>query len=279
MRYEPHEYWSNLHARGDLSAVGQSGLPADINAWLYRALEHRVRGFVRRHDLLPVDRAFDVGAGTGYWVNLWHGLGVPRVDGCDLVPDVTARLNAAHGPRGDHFVVSDVGAEDPGLPDERYGLVSVFNVLLHLVDDVPFERGLSNVARLVAPGGHLLLVEPILFDPAYERPRTPEQSSRARPLAAYREPLVAAGLELVDIRGAVALANNPMEAGSPRAFARYNRWWKWVVRRAKRRPGRAWWLGPLVVTADRLAVAAGAAPSSKIALFRRPPVTSVPGEP
>lgn len=271
MPYDPSDHWSRLHARGDLSAVGQSGLPADLNAWLYRALERRVRWFVgRRHLLDGVTSVFDVGSGTGYWVRVWHDLGVPRVDGCDLVPEAVERLNAAFGPRGDRFVASDVGAADPGLPDEWFGLVSVMNVLLHLTDDEAFRRALANVAGLVAPGGSLLLIEPILIDASYVRPPTDAQTSRARTLAAYRDPLVAAGLELVELRGAVAMANNPIEAGSRRAYDRYLRWWRWVARRAKSSPGSIRWLGPLMLALDRVALLTGSAPSSKIVVFRRP---------
>lgn len=271
MPYDPRDHWSRLHARGDLSAVGQSGLPADLNAWLYRALERRVRWFVRRRHVLDgVTSAFDVGAGTGYWVRVWHELGVPRVDGCDLVPEAVERLDAAFGPRGDRFVASDIGAADPGLPTEPYRLVSVMNVLLHLTDDEAFRRALGNVAGLVGPGGSLLLIEPILLDASFERPPTDTQTSRARTLAAYRDPLLAAGLELVEVRGAVAMANNPIEAGSRRAYDRYLRWWRWVARRAKSSPGSIRWVGPLMLALDRVALAAGAAPSSKIVLFHRP---------
>lgn len=268
--YDPQDHWSRLHARGDLSSVGQSGLPADLNAWLYRALERRVRWFARRHRLIdPTSTVFDVGAGTGYWVRVWHDLGAPRVDGCDLVPAVVDRMNGAFGP-ADRFVASDIGAIEPGLPSERYSLVSVLNVLLHLTDDAAFGRALGALAGLVAPGGRLLLVEPILLDPVYERPPTPTQTSRARGLAAYRDPLLAAGLELVELRGAVAMANNPIEAGSRAAYERYLRWWRWVARRVKASPRSARWIGPLMVALDRIALASGAAPSSKIVLFRRP---------
>jgi SAM-dependent methyltransferase len=271
MAYDPRDHWSRLHARGDLSAVGQSGLPADLNAWLYRALERRVRWFVRRRRLLDgVSTVFDVGSGTGYWVRVWHAMGVARVDGCDLVPEAVERLQAAFGSRGDRFVASDIGAADARLPDETYRLVSVMNVLLHLTDDEAFRRALGNVAALVAPGGSLLLIEPILLDPSYERPPTGTQTSRARALAAYRDPLVAAGLELVELRGAVALANNPIEAGSRAAYDRYVRWWRWVARRAKASPGSIRWVGPLMLALDRIALATGAAPSSKIVQFRRP---------
>jgi SAM-dependent methyltransferase len=271
MSYDPRDHWSRLHARGDLSSVGQSGLPADLNSWLYRALERRVRWFVRRHHVLDgATSAFDVGAGTGYWVRVWHDLGVPRVDGCDLVPAAVERLEAAFGATGDRFVAADIGSPEAGLPAGPYDLVSVMNVLLHLTDDDAFERGLANIAALVGPGGRLILVEPILLDSSYARPATATQTSRARVLAAYRDPLLAAGLEMVELRGALALANNPIEAGSRAAYDRYLRWWRWVARRAKSSPGSVRWVGPLMMLLDRIALARGAAPSSKIVLFRRP---------
>ena len=317
MSYRPVEHWSRLHARADLTAVGQSGLPADLNAVLYRALERRVRWFIRRHQLLAGARtAFDVGAGTGYWVQVWHDLGVERVDGCELVPAAADRLAATFGPRGDRFTAVDVGAPmaepsepaktnrasaettpdparttpdparaapDPAraapgivladgnpLSDRTYPFVSVMNVLLHLTDDAAFERALARIAALVEPGGHLLLVEPILLDPSYARPAQATQTSRARVLDAYRAPLVAAGLTPGEVRGAVAMANNPIEAGSRAAHDRYLRWWRWVARSAKTAPEKLRWIGPLMLGLDRIMLAAGAAPSSKIAVFHRP---------
>jgi hypothetical protein len=89
-------------------------------------------------------------------------------------------------------------------------------------------------------------------------------------LVAYRDPLLAAGLELVELRGAVAMANNPIEAGSRAAYDRYLRWWRWVARRAKSSPRSIRWVGPLMLALDQAMLATGAAPSSKIALFRRP---------
>jgi SAM-dependent methyltransferase len=273
MPYAPREYWGRLHQRGDLSAVGQSALPAAMNAWLYRILAGHVEAFLRRHRLLdlPPQAAFDVGSGTGYWVAFWHRLGVPRVDGCDLVPAAVDRLQELAHQQGwpDRFVVADIG--EPGsLPSERYPMVSCCNVLLHLTDDDAFRRGLEAVAGLVAEGGHLLLVEPLLLHPEYAPPFDPARHSRARTREAYLAPLEAAGLVLVDLRAATVLANNPIEAGSPAAFRRYRAWWGFVSRRAKAGDGAARWLGPLLWLLDGIAIRTGAAPSSKLVLLRRP---------
>jgi SAM-dependent methyltransferase len=274
--YDPTRYWGTLHQRADLSAVGQAALPPSINDWLYRILEGNLRRFLRRHRV-AVDPGrqvvFDIGIGTGYWVRFWRSLGYARVDGCDLVPEAVARADAEARERGivARFVVADVS--DPAqLPAQRYDLVSCMNVLLHVVDDATFERALGGIARLVAPGGALLLAEPILLDPGYELPFDPTRHSRARPLERYRGPLEAAGLRLVDLRAGTVLANNPIEAGSPAAFARYTRWWRSVARRTKANPRSARWIGPLLLVADRLAMRTRTAPTTKFALFRRPPL-------
>jgi glycosyltransferase involved in cell wall biosynthesis/SAM-dependent methyltransferase len=271
--YDPDRYWSQLHQRHDLSAVGQAGLPPQINEWLYRAMAHNLRAFLRRHGLdrpMPA-AAFDVGMGTGYWVRFWRDLGVGTVDGCDLVADAvaTVRAEAAAAGAAGTFHVANIA--DPGsLPRVAYPIVGCLNVLLHIVDDSAFERALGNVAGLVAPGGSLILAEPILFDPTYERPFDPNRHSRARTLERYRGPLVAAGLELIEARQATVLANNPLEAGSPNAYDRYRRWWRFVVGQSKSDPGSARWLGPLMLTLDRVAMHTGQAPTTKFALFRRP---------
>ena len=278
MPYSPTDYWQELHRRDDLSAVGQSALSAGINGWLYRTLARNFGRFVRRHGLdRPVpSRVFDVGAGTGFWVGWWRAQGAARVDGCDLVPEAVERLNERFGTEGGRIGVADI-SDARGLGPETYDLVSCQNVLLHVTADSAFRRALANVAGLVAPGGALVLTEPILLRPEYQRPYDPEKHSRARVLAAYRDPLEAAGLRLEALEAATVLGNNPIEAGSPAAMTRFSRWWRFVAKRSKERPKTVSWLGRLIYHLDPLALSTSAAPSSKFALFRRP-ITDRPGE-
>ncbi len=271
MPYDASDYWRQLHRRDDLSAVGQSSLPPEINGWLYRTLARNYARFIHRHRLdrpLP-RRVFDVGTGTGFWIEWWLGRGVGRVDGCDLVAEAVERLNERFDSAAGRVRVADI-TDPAGLGDDRYDLVSCQNVLLHVTDDELFRRALTNVASLVGPGGALVLTEPILLHPQYERPYDPETHSRARALARYRDPLEKAGLRLEAVEGATVLGNNPIEAGSPAAFRRFARWWGFVARRAKERPDGVGWLGRLVYHLDPTALRTGVTPSSKFALFRRP---------
>lgn len=279
MPYSASDYWSGLHQRDDLSAVGQSALPPEINAWLYWILARNLRAVVLRQGLLPAgpSRMFDAGSGTGAWIPFWRKLGVERVDGCDLVPAAVARLTERYGATG-RFCVAELGAPDgAGLPtDARYPLVTVINVLLHITDDERFARAIGQLAELVEPGGTLLMVEPVLRDPAFARPYDPALASRARPLARYADACQSAGLEFVDLVAATVVANNPIEAGSPAAFHRYQKTWRWIARRTKQSPSSARWIGPLLSAADWLAMRTSAAPSSKVAIFRRPPPAEGP---
>ncbi len=280
MPYSPSDYWQQLHRRDDLSAVGQSALPAGINGWLYRTLARNFGRFVHRHglDRPAPERVFDVGAGTGFWVGWWRARGAATVDGCDLVAEAVERLNERFGTTGGRVRVADI-TNPAGLGSETYNLVSCQNVVLHVTDDDAFRRALANIAALVAPGGALVLTEPILLHSEYERPFDPEKHSRARTLAAYRDPLEGAGLRLEALEAATVLGNNPIEAGSPAAMRRFGRWWRFVARRSRARPGSAGWLGRVIYHLDPTALRTGAAPSSKFALFRRPgdPQADLPG--
>jgi SAM-dependent methyltransferase len=270
--YDPSAYWTRLHREGSLRSVGQSSLPVELNVWLYRVLERNLRAFLRRRGLLqpPPRRVFEVGVGTGYWTPFWKQLGAERVDGCDLAEEAIARLR-----QRDPAAVLSVGdiADEGVVPADRsYDLVTVLNVLLHIIDEDRFASAAGHVAAAVRPGGHLLLVEPALFLDASVRPLKPGASSTARPLARYREVFEEAGLEFVAASASTAVANNPIEHGLPH-IGRFTWAWRTAIRHARKGPRRANLVGRVLSLADRLIMPFGIAPSGKILLFRRPDAT------
>ena len=238
-----------------------------MNRWLYKILARNLRVFLARNGSDRINgAAFEVGVGSGYWIELWKSLGADRVDGCDLVPTVVEDLNARFMGT---FRVADVGADNTSDMG-TYQLVACMNVLLHLTDDARFDVALTNVARLVAPGGRLLLTEPILLDSSFERPYDPELSSRARPLKRYREGLESEGLTLKAIAAGTAVGNNPIEARRRWTFNLWRGVWAAATLPSKIHPANAGWTGPVLYAADPLFLALHAAPSSKFALFERP---------
>src|SRR4051812_5460071 len=95
MDYDYQDYWANLHARGGLSAVGQSSMSEHINNWIYRTRARNLRRFVRAHGLDKGGRVLEVGVGTGFWLPMWKSFGY-QVDGCDLIEEAAARVQEAH---------------------------------------------------------------------------------------------------------------------------------------------------------------------------------------
>ena len=267
--YDPRAYWTQLHREGSLRSVGQSGLPIDLNVWLYRVLERNLRAFLRRQRLLspPPARIFEVGVGTGYWTPFWYHLGAKRVDGCDLAEEAVARLRERFPDAT--FTVGDIVDEGVIPADGSYDLVTVFNVLLHIIDEDRFAVAAGHVAAAVRPGGHLLLVEPALLLEASVRPLRAGASSTARLLARYREVLEAAGLELVVASASTAVANNPIEHGLPH-IGRFVWSWRTAVRQARKGPRRARLAGRVLSLVDRILMPTRVAPSGKLLLFRRP---------
>jgi 2-polyprenyl-3-methyl-5-hydroxy-6-metoxy-1,4-benzoquinol methylase len=264
MSYDPLEYWTSLHERDDLTAVGQSTLPATFNVWMYRLTARRLERFVSAHDLQP-STVIDIGAGVGYWVAWWMSRGASTVDGCDLVPAAVDRLGSRFPGRFDTLDIS------MAPPRGTYDLVSILNVLLHIVDEVRFESALRNIAAAVRPGGHLLMVEPIQSGHGYKHRYPDGSSSLARPAASYVAPLVEAGLVQSAIEPATVIGSDPYEASSQTAFALWMSLWRLMQRPMHRFPASAGAIGRLIYTVDPLLVRAGFGPSSKIALFRRPP--------
>lgn len=211
---------------------------------------------------------YEVGAGTGHWVDHWRNHGVIHIDGCDLSEIAVEALNRRYSGIG-RFDAADISDLDPTAVGS-YDLVDCHNVLLHITDESRFDQALENIGRLVAPGGSLLLAEPMLFDASFERPFDATMSSRARPLARYVDGLVATGLRLIVVEPYAVMANNPIEGATRRWYRFWRATWIVVVALCRILPANAYWVGPMLYAFDSVLLRAGAAPSGKLALFHRP---------
>lgn len=130
---------------------------------------HAVYGPISRKGLEAADigqaaRAADIGCGTGT-VSRWMAsqMGPPgRVDGIDIAPeqiDVARSTAAASGSGSVHYQLGS--AYSPGLPHSSYDVVFCRLVLCHLKEP---ERAVAEMARLLRPGGRLVLVDMDLRD-------------------------------------------------------------------------------------------------------------------
>jgi 2-polyprenyl-3-methyl-5-hydroxy-6-metoxy-1,4-benzoquinol methylase len=163
--FNPKAYWERrLEQHSGLSGVGYTRLGQQYNQWMYRVR----RGVFLRHlralgrDWSGAD-VLDIGSGTGFYVGLWHELGVRSVSGSDLTTTAVNDLRRTFP--GDAFYEVNIGERDlGGLAGRQFDAISIFDVLFHIIEDGQYERACRNMYGLLKPGGLLIASENFLHD-------------------------------------------------------------------------------------------------------------------
>lgn len=145
--------------------------PSLIWRMIYRALEVPVLFRMQQHicndysavqtvfgDTLrqPGLRMLDIGCSTGASVSKIFDLERQDYTGVELVPEYAA-IAQRWNPKG-RFLAMDARKLD--LPDASFDRAFFLGVWHHMDDDT-IRRSLSEVARVLAPGGRLLVAEPM----------------------------------------------------------------------------------------------------------------------
>ena len=173
---------------------------------MYRVRRHV---FLRAARPLVVDAGdvsvLDVGSGTGFYVERWRELGVSRVTASDLTDVAVEGLRAAF-PSVECRQL-DLTAELPTEFEGRFDVVSGMDMLFHIVDDAAYRTALGNLARIVRPGGFVVLTENFVRGPVQ---RTVHQVSRTQ--EEIDACLAAEGLKPVSRAPMFVLMNTPVNA-------------------------------------------------------------------
>ncbi len=221
--FDTERYWQErLSADDSLVGVGYSTLGRRYNDWIYRM---RRDVFMDRVPRLGIDYAsahvLEIGPGTGFYIDLWHELGVRTVTGVDLAPVVAERLAARYPQHS--FMHADIGAADAPLATGGYDVVTAFDVLYHIVDEAVFEQALANIARSLRPGGYFMVADNFLH---HEQSNSRLASHYVnRTLARYEEALARHGFEIAERRPMFVLMNT-----APDSRSRLRRaWWLTVA--------------------------------------------------
>jgi 2-polyprenyl-3-methyl-5-hydroxy-6-metoxy-1,4-benzoquinol methylase len=218
--FNARQYWENrLAANGGLRGVGFRRLGHHYNHWLYRV---RRRVFLRCVRGLGIHfegvDVLDVGSGTGFYLDCWQELGVRSVVGTDLTEVATKALRSTHPNIEIHQL--DIGENLGPLQGRRFGVISAFDVLFHIVDDTRFERAIQHIRRLLEPGCLF-----IWSDNFIHYPTTAVAHQVNRSLNSIQETLASSGFEVVDRRPMFVLMNSPADTRNPLLKA----WWLALV--------------------------------------------------
>lgn len=234
--YDNTTYWQSLHRKlpDKLSTVGRVGLSESYNRLKYGSEAEAVTAALEEVlDLLARPReltALSIGCGNGIWMQLireWlQGAGTcARFTALDISPVALESLSARIGDV--EALCRDLKTVDPALLKERFHLVYAFYCLHHITRMEEFANALQFSARSVAPGGVLLIMDPVLSLPYSPFDRAPSRNGMPRRLALLDEMLAREGFSRMGKRAAISfILNSPIEAPNRAAFALCHALWR-----------------------------------------------------
>lgn len=142
------------------------GWPYDLLVWLLDALGFRGRLRELRYRaadlarLQPGEAVLDVGCGTGTLALIAkERVGdTGRVYGIDPGPRQIARARSKAARRGANIDLRVGVIEQLPFPDQSFDVVLSTMMMHHLPDDLK-RRGLAEIARVLKPGGRVIIVD------------------------------------------------------------------------------------------------------------------------
>lgn len=190
--YSAQEYWSSLaDTFGTADAEGFSpvlhpGTPAWFNATIDRLQNEAWSKGVARCGIAPSSWVLDVGCGTGRWLARYQKRHLLPV-GMDATAGMLKR--AASNNLSCPLIVAV--AQRLPFRDQAFPFVSAVTVIQHIPPNEQRES-LQEMARVLKPGGHLLLIDLIRGEGPHIFPRSP---------ASWITEASAAGLSLLEWHG------------------------------------------------------------------------------
>lgn len=158
----PARYWEErLTHRYGLDSVGYIGLGLAYNRYMYAVRRFVVERAIAHASLdLQGAHILDIGSGTGFYVDLFGKYGPSSITGVDVTNIAVQELRKTF-PQHTFYQrdIAQLQQALPATPPLGYDLVSVFDVLFHVVDDAQYEQAVANIGRLTRPGGYVLYAE------------------------------------------------------------------------------------------------------------------------
>ena len=154
--YDSERYWRDRFARYGTTpgrASGIEGLSEDQNRAEYETATRIVLDAAEGAGVdLKTARVLDVGCGPGFFTEAFAARGVSDYTGVDITDHLFGELRERFP---DYRFVRADATED--TLEGEYDLVILIDVAFHIVETERFDRCVENLARVLAPGGILLV--------------------------------------------------------------------------------------------------------------------------
>ena len=188
--FDPYDYWEARHRQdfSSLRAVGHRALTDQANAEQYAVKRSRIVDTISRYVPDPQGRTLlDAGCGIGVLTPAYVELGF-EVTGADFCATAIERAKAAGVKAG--FIVTPLASL---ALRQRFDVIVVIDVLLHVVHDRAWRDTLAALSRHLKSSGVLVVVDWLA-----DLPHDPQSHCRPRSLGQYRAALADHDLTIVE---------------------------------------------------------------------------------
>lgn len=160
--FDAGAYWrERVGAGSDLAVVGHRAMGPAYNGEIYARRIEALELMLVRHARKPLHqlRVLDIGCGSGFYTQFWRSQGVHDYVGLDISVRTIEYLAGLY-PDYD-FVCADVAEPLPGTLAgvDRFDVITVFDVLYHIVDNPRVESAIANIGGMVADNGLLFVMD------------------------------------------------------------------------------------------------------------------------
>ncbi len=157
--FDYYNYWSKrLNSRFNLEGVGYIGLGDEHNRLLYQGRLEALEAVLNiAFDNLADKRVLELGPGIGIFTEYFKDKGVKDYSGIDIVEKSVLEMSKKFP--NYRFMQGDI-TEDIYYSG-KYDLIFASSVLLHLTNEVNYEKTLCNLSNHLADAGVIILIDPI----------------------------------------------------------------------------------------------------------------------
>lgn len=226
VEFNPAEYWNNrLGENYNLMGVGDISLTMNYNKWSYRVTRIILKKILHRYSPALPGHVLDIGAGTGFVVSIWISL-KKMVTGIDISANAVSNLKKNFPDCS--FYELDAGTDPLPFSDNSIQAVSAASVLYHVIEDSKLEFLLSNIHRVLEPGGVFVFSDNFIHGSNVKM-----SHQKCRSLEDYHQFLEKAGFQIIKRSPNYVLFNDPVDANGkffPMIWSRlihFSKKWKW----------------------------------------------------
>lgn len=160
--FDAGAYWQErVGAGADLAVVGHRAMGPAYNGEIYARRIDALESMLERHVDKPMQelRVLDIGCGSGFYTSFWQAHGVTDYVGVDISTRTIDHLGSVYPDY--NFVQADITETLPGNLDGAapFDVITVFDVLYHIVDNERVANAVANIGKLIADDGQLLIMD------------------------------------------------------------------------------------------------------------------------